>query len=553
MPEIIPDAPVLNRGRSRAITAVAFFVAILSLGGWWAGKELRPAPVSSARPAPGGARLFEQVFGMIASRYVDSIEVETIYSRAVNGLLGELHDPYTAYLPEDRLQKLDEQMSGVYTGIGLNIEPRDGWPTAIAPLPGGPAERAGVQAGDRFIEIAGKPTQGWTFDDASKALRGPPGSTVNVIVERGDQRIPIVLRRNAVHVRAVSRMLLLAGGVGYVDVKRFSAQTALELGAAIDTLVKQGARSLVLDLRGNPGGLLEQGVAVAELFLDPGQSIVELRARSGAKPEVFSDRDAQRWPTLPLAVLVDHGSASASEIVAGALQDHDRALVIGMQSYGKGSAQNVYPLTSGGALRLTTARWFTPVGRSISRVDPRAIEDDDDAPGPPPGAPDTVQPRFRTESGRTVLGGGGITPDVVINDSITPVPVQVLARTMGKNFGEYRDALAKLALSLKRSGAVRSPQEPVTGVMLDALYRDLVARSAAPDRRIFDNASPWIARALGYEMTRVAYDADAEFLRRASDDQALQRAMRTLTDAKTPREVFARLEQRETIGVPTGR
>ena len=320
----------------------------------------------------------------------------------------------------------------------------------------------------------------------------------------------------------------------------FSAQTAAELSAAVDSVVKLGARSLIMDLRGNPGGLLEQGVAVAELFLDRGQSIVQLRARPGSQPQVFTDSQPQRWPTLPLAVLVDRASASASEIVAGALQDHDRALVLGVTSFGKGSAQNVYPLSSGGALRLTIARWYTPVGRSINRPAPRdreaEIDDRADV------LPDTIRPRFRTDAGRTVFGGGGITPDVITGDTTTPLQVQSLARAMGKNAGAYRDALAKQAQAQKRT--MNGPGDPVTPAMLDALYVALVGRGVAPPRPVFDSAAPWISRSLGYEMTRVAFGADADFLRRTQDDSVLQRAMALLQVARSPREVFSTLEKR---------
>jgi len=343
---------------------------------------------------------------------------------------------------------------------------------------------------------------------------------------------------------------MLGGNVGYADVKVFSAQTTAELQSAVDSLVKQGARSLVIDLRGNPGGLLEQGVAVSEMFLDPGQPIVQLRARPGSTPTVFTDHDAQRWPTLPITVLVDRGSASASEIVAGALQDHDRALVLGTTSFGKGSAQNVYPLMSGGALRLTTARWYTPVGRSINKPPPR--DRDDEPPTDANGVAlpnDTIRPRFRTDAGRSVLGGGGITPDIAAGDTMTPLPVQALARAMGKNFGAYRDAIAKLATQAKRT--MKSPSDPVTPESLDALYQDLQTRGVAPDRKIFDAASLWISRSLGYEMTRVRFGGDAEFLRRTQDDAVLQRALQLLQGSKTPRDVFAHIDTPKNIDVPT--
>ena len=546
MAEQLPDAPGASRKRSRTIAAAVSFVTLLLLGGWWAGRDLT-AETRQARPPLGGARLFDQVVAAVAQKYVDSLDGSAIYDRAVAGLLRELKDPYTTYLAEDRLRRLNEQISGTYAGVGLQIDIRDGWPVVIEPIIGGPSERAGVLVGDRIVLVGKESTRGWSRDETSKAIRGAPGSSVTFTVERGDSRVNFTLLRDKVHLRAVQRVQLLQNGVGYVDVNVFSAQTATEVTAAVDSVLKLGARSLVMDLRGNPGGLLEQGVAVAELFLDRGQSIVQLRARPGTQPQVFTDSQPQRWPTLPLAVLVDRASASASEIVAGALQDHDRAIVLGVTSFGKGSAQNVYPLSSGGALRLTTARWYTPVGRSINRPVPRD-RDEEFADTADATLPDTVRPRFRTDAGRTVFGGGGITPDVISGDTTTPLQVQSLARAMGKNAVAYRDALAKRAQMQKPR--MSGPGDPVTPAILDALYSDLVGRGVAPPRSVFDSAAPWISRSLGYEMTRVAFGAEADFMRRMQDDSALQRAMELLQGARSPRDVFSKLEKRA-VEVPS--
>ena len=546
MAEQLPDAPGASRKRSRTIAAAVSFVTLLLLGGWWAGRDLT-AETRQARPPLGGARLFDQVVAAVAQKYVDSLDGSAIYDRAVAGLLRELKDPYTTYLAEDRLRRLNEQISGTYAGVGLQIDIRDGWPVVIEPIIGGPSERAGVLVGDRIVLVGKESTRGWSRDETSKAIRGAPGSSVTFTVERGDSRVNFTLLRDKVHLRAVQRVQLLQNGVGYVDVNVFSAQTATEVTAAVDSVLKLGARSLVMDLRGNPGGLLEQGVAVAELFLDRGQSIVQLRARPGTQPQVFTDSQPQRWPTLPLAVLVDRASASASEIVAGALQDHDRAIVLGVTSFGKGSAQNVYPLSSGGALRLTTARWYTPVGRSINRPVPRD-RDEEFADSADATLPDTVRPRFRTDAGRTVFGGGGITPDVISGDTTTPLQVQSLARAMGKNAVAYRDALAKQAQMQKPR--MSGPGDPVTPAILDALYADLVGRGVAPPRSVFDSAAPWISRSLGYEMTRVAFGAEADFMRRMQDDSALQRAMELLQGARSPRDVFSKLEKRA-VEVPS--
>lgn len=540
MSEPLPETPQHARRRSRAIAAGIAFMALLSLGGWWAGRDdAVGAPVVQA--PLGGARLFDQVVAAVSQKFVDSLDGSVIYDKAVAGLLHELKDPYTTYLTDERLRRLNEQISGTYAGVGLQFDIRDSWPVVLEPIMGGPSERAGVLVGDRVVMIGKESTRGWSREETTKALRGAAGTSVLLTVERGDTRVQFTLVRDKVHLRAVQRVQLLPNGVGYVDVNVFSAQTVSELGAAVDSVVKLGARALVIDLRGNPGGLLEQGIAVAELFLDRGQSIVQLRGRPGSPPQSFTDSLPQRWPTLPLAVLVDRASASASEIVAGALQDHDRAIVLGVTTFGKGSAQNVYPLSSGGALRLTAARWYTPVGRSINRPAPRD-RDDPPADSADVSLPDTIRPRFRTDAGRTVFGGGGITPDVIVGDTTTPLQVQSLARAMGKNAAAYRDAVARQAAAQQR--LMKSPGDPVTPAMLDALFADLVRRGVAPPRAVFDSASPWISRSLGYEMTRLAFGAEADFMRHMTDDSALQRATELLQGARTPREVFARLEQR---------
>ncbi|WP_396214361.1 S41 family peptidase [Gemmatimonas sp.] len=545
MPEILPDAPRAPR-RARALAAAVAFGGLLGVGGWWAGRDLTAA-VQPVRAPLGGARLFDQVSAAVAQKYVDSLPADTIYAKSVAGLLNELDDPFTSFLTEERVRRLNEQMAGTFSGIGLQIDIRDGWPIVIEPVLGGPSDLAGVMAGDRIVRIGKEATKDLDREEVFRRLRGPTGSSVTFTVERGGPEQSFTLLRDKVHLRAVQRVALLQNGTGYVDVNVFNAFTAAELTSAIDSLVKMGARSLVMDLRGNPGGLLEQGVAVAELFLDRGQSIVQLRGRPGTAPQTFTDSMPQRWPTLPLAVLVDRSSASSSEIVAGALQDHDRAIVLGVTSFGKGSAQNVYPLSSGGALRLTIARWFTPVGRSINRPPERNPDDDVESDTVGVSLPDTIRPRFRTDAGRTVFGGGGITPDVIVGDTIAPQPVQALARAMGKNLGAYRDAISKLAQQQKRQ--MQSAGDLVSREQLDALYADLAARKVAPPRAVFDSAAPWIARSVGYELTRQAFGSDAEFMRRTQDDAALQRASQILTSARTPRDVFGNLERRA-VSVP---
>lgn len=554
MTDPIPDTPVRRKQKPRGIIAFALFVILLGAGGWYAGRP-STAPASSAKTSRApvqGEHLFDQVMMALQQQYVDSIPVSDLYEKAVSGMLDELGDPYTTFLPADRLKALGEQISGVYGGIGLNVNKRDGILTVIEPFPGSPAYKAGVQMGDRLVAIDDVNTESMLPEEVGKYARGTPGTKVSLTLERAGTPKPfrVTVVRDSVHRPAVARSLLLANNVAYVDINVFGTRTAEELQTAVDSLVKAGAKSLIIDLRGNPGGLLEQGVSAAELFLDPGQAIVELRSRPGALADRYADREAQRWPNLAISVLMDHGSASASEIVAGALQDHDRAIVVGTNSFGKGSAQTVFSLTNGGGVRLTTARWYTPSGRSISKPLPTEIDIDENNPRAPR---DTTRPVFKTDAGRKVVGGGGIMPDLVANDSVAPQALQALTRAMGAKVADLRDAIASEALAIKRSGKLTGPTAPVTPEMLSGLYGNLAQRKAAPDRVLFDGASEWIARSLGYEMTRVSFGVEAEFLRRAQDDVALQRAAQLLQGSRTPREVFAHLESRDKIEVPTKR
>src|SRR5688500_8070838 len=322
--------------------------------------------------------------------------------------------------------------------------------------------------------MEGRSTEGWTVDEAQRELRGPRGSRDSIMDERPslDSRIPFRITRADIQVHAVRRTDLLPGNVGYLDIDVFSEQTANELSKEIRTMRKRGMRALILDLRRNPGGLLEQGVAVSDLFLNRGQQIVSMRGRAYGATRDFADEEQQPWPTLPLVVLVDEGSASASEIVAGALQDHDRAVIIGETTFGKGSAQSVFAMPDGGALKLTTARWFTPLGRSIQK--PRSADADDEETDEQADArpriageiPLTERATYRTEGGRVIYGGGGITPDLFVSDDPADQELE-LQRSLGDQAGRFRDALPVYALALKTSGAGTSAAFGVTPALRD--------------------------------------------------------------------------------------
>jgi carboxyl-terminal processing protease len=513
---------------ARALAVATALGTSLVGGGWVIGRGLNVREVDFTN-----ARLFDAVLGHVRQYYVDSIPDSTLFEHAMVGMLRELNDPYTLYLPPNRLRRLTEQVTGNYFGIGAQVQRRDEYPMIIAPLPGSPAERAGLRTGDRVVEIDGVKTKGWMNDEVTKALRGPPESEVTVVIERpGDpQRLTFTVKRSGVHRRAVGRTALLARGVGYVDVNIFNDSTAMELRKAVDSLQAAGMRALIMDLRGNPGGVLAQGVGVADMFLDSAQLIVSMRGRSPGANEQFRDATAQAWPNLPLVVLVDGGSASASEIVAGALQDHDRALVMGRATFGKGSAQGVFPTVSGGGVRITTARWFTPSGRSIDR--PHRV------PGIEEDAP---LDSFRTEHGRKVAGGGGIEPDVPAGDTTLAPGDQALEDALGSRVIEFRDAMVDVAIALRSRGAVRAREFVVTPQMLDELWVTMRGRGFRFPRSTFDGATPLVSSLLAREIARFAFGPEAEAERAIADDPVIQGAVRRAAEARSPSDLLARAE-----------
>src|SRR5687768_2679787 len=352
---------IRHKGSVVAVVALAALVT----GGWFLQRETEPAGSVYQQ-----ARLFDDVLAHVADYYVDSLDERQLYQMAIDGMLDELKDPYSVFLKPDDFRQLSEATTGNYSGLGIQIDVRDGWITVVAPLPDTPAERAGVQTGDRIVELDGRSTEGWKQDQAVKELRGPAGTKAALKIRRSgvDQLITFNLTRATIHIRSVQVSMMLDDHVGYVSLSPVNETSAREVAQAVDTLLKQGMKSLIFDLRGNPGGLLDQGVAVSDLFLDPENEIVETRGRAPGSSRQFNDSKPQRWPRLPVVVIVNGGSASAAEIIAGALQDHDRALLVGTPTFGKGLVQSFWRLTPESGLKLTTARWFTPSGRTIQRV-----------------------------------------------------------------------------------------------------------------------------------------------------------------------------------------
>jgi len=524
--------------RNVVVVALTSLVA-LATGGWLLQREAVPAGSVYQQ-----ARLFEDVLAHVADYYVDSLDERQLYQMAIDGMLDQLRDPYSVFLKRDDFRALSEATTGNYGGLGIQIDVRDGWITVVAPLPDTPAERAGMQSGDRIVVLDGRSTEGWKNDQAVKELRGQPGTQVELKVRRVGVEQPLTFRltRATIHIRSVQVSMMLDDKVGYISLSPVSETSASELTQALGSLVQKGMKSLILDLRGNPGGLLDQGVAVSDLFLDPGQEVVATRGRAPNTTRTFKDAKPQLWPTLPIVVLVNGGSASAAEIITGALQDHDRALVVGTPTFGKGLVQSLWNLTPETGLKLTTARWYTPSGRTIQRNSKSEAEQEAQVAAAEEGRDTTKVDSslvFRTDRGRIVLGGGGIRPDLLVSADTFTTAERAFMRTLGNKIPVFRDVLATYALELKGANRVTDPTFAVTDDIVSEVLRRLRQRGAGVADSAVAGARTLIAQELGYETARYVFGRPAEVRRRMSEDPQVQAALTLARRARSPEDLLA--------------
>ena len=313
-------------------------------------------------------KTFTEVLAHIQKHYVEEVKTKDLVYGAIRGMLATL-DPHSAFMPPDVYKEVQVETKGEFGGVGIQIGIKDNRLTVIAPIDGTPADRAGVKAGDFIIKVNEESTKDMTLVDAVQKMRGPKGTKVTLTIQREGAAEPMVfvLTREIIKIESV-RSKMLDGNMGYIRVTQFQDQTARDVSAALRKLREQKMQSLILDLRNNPGGLLTSAVEVSEQFVGPNRLIVYIKTREGRKDDYVSHNKEQQPDDYPIIVLVNEGSASASEIVAGALQDWGRAVVVGVQTFGKGSVQTILPLGDGSGLRLTTAKYYTPKGRSIHGV-----------------------------------------------------------------------------------------------------------------------------------------------------------------------------------------
>lgn len=348
---------LFRKGWKGVVVALTLALLVISGGGHH--------EVTAVEDSYERLKVFTEVLSLIQTNYVEETKPRDLVYSGIKGMLEAL-DPHSAFMPPDIFKEMQVETQGSFGGLGIEITVKDRMLTVVAPIEGTPADRAGIHPGDRIVKVDGSPTKDMTLMEAVRKLRGAKGTSVTLTILREDSPGPfeLTLVREVIEVKSV-RTKDLGDGMAYVRISSFHERTGKDLLKAIEQLGQGAMSAMVLDLRNNPGGLLNQAVQVADLFLDQGQLIVYTEGRLKNQNLRFSAEHEAQVPKVPMVILVNAGSASASEIVAGALQDWKRAVVLGTKTFGKGSVQTVVPLSDGSGLRLTTAKYFTPKGRSI--------------------------------------------------------------------------------------------------------------------------------------------------------------------------------------------
>lgn len=313
-------------------------------------------------------RTFTEVLTLIKKNYVDEVKTKDLISGAIKGMIVSL-DPHSGYMSSEAFKEFQVETKGEFGGLGIQIGVKDGILTVIAPIEDTPAYNAGIKAGDKILKISGESTKNMSITDAVSKMRGPKGTSITITIFREGWKEPndFTIVRDIIKIKSV-KSRILPDNIGYIKLTQFQETTTTELASTIEKLKKEGMTSMILDLRNNPGGLLNVAIGVSEQFLPPQKLVVYIKGRAGEKIEYYTEKASQQYTDMPMVVLVNHGSASASEIVAGALKDWNRAVIIGVQTFGKGSVQSLIPLSDGSGLRLTTAKYYTPKGTSIQGV-----------------------------------------------------------------------------------------------------------------------------------------------------------------------------------------
>ncbi len=545
------------RSKKNVGVVVVLILTAITFGGWLSttvgltGQDY----YASVRKNIG---LFGRVFEEVTQRYVEPIDPDKFMHAGINGMLDAL-DPYTVLIEKEGKTELNIMTRGAYGGVGMRIGMRNGWPTVVEPpFEDTPAMRAGIREGDQIIEVDGVSTKGLSISETAARLRGPKGTPVTIKIRRPGVPEPLEFRliRDEIHPKDVSYAGMVRDGVGLIKLTRFSRNAGKEVREAVNELRNQGARAIILDLRNNPGGMLEAAVEVAENFVPKGQLIVSTRGRIKEAQQEFRSRRSPSWPEGPLAVLVNGYSASASEIVSGCIQDLDRGVIVGEPTYGKGLVQTVVPISRDAAVKITTAKYYIPSGRLIQK--PEVFRREQEVLLNKTFENDSAKV-YHTLHGREVQGGGGITPDVIVKaDSLNALEIALLMKSMLFNFAveystkhpnlprdfqvddaliaEFRDFLKKNKFDYKVEGEdayddfKKEAKRAGFLASLEPGLKTIDERLKEVKEREFQESIDFIRQALQREIAAKLWGTKAAVEATFDDDKQLQKAVAILTN-----------------------
>lgn len=518
-------------------TAIFLFMAAIVFGGFVGDQLLAVTGDTQTQ-----LRLYTELVHLAHEQYGDEVVYRDLVYSSINGMLRAL-DPHTNFLSPESYENMRQRQQGSFFGLGILVSMRNGQLTVISPIEGTPAWRLGIRAGDVISTIEGEPTSSMSLDQAVSKLKGPKDTQVNIdIVRRGlTSPLELAVTRAEIPQSTVRFAYMIEPGVGYIRLTDFSRSTSSEIEKALEKLRGEGMERLLLDLRNNGGGLLDQAVAVSSFFVPESSRIVETRGRLANSYQTFYADGNYEPLDLPLVVLVNNGTASAAEILAGAIQDHDVGLVLGNSTWGKGLVQTVYNLSYGSGVALTTAKYYTPSGRLIQRdyssyfdyygnfqeePEPTDVAPADDV--PEVQAPEPQFPEFTTDLGRKVYGGGGITPDRIVEFPDGPKGLQFLFA---------RNAFFDFAIDFQTRHKVEDPSWQPPESMVDEFSQWLVDNEilneedrdeimSAEDMRIFAR------RQIHSDIFTAAFGTEESHRITAAGDDQIQAALKLLDEAE---------------------
>jgi carboxyl-terminal processing protease len=512
--------------RVKRISLIIFLVVLVVLAASWFAGRVQAKGDNTYR----SFSQFTDIVARVRDNYVEEVEVDALIEDAIRGMLYAL-DPHSQYLTASDYSSLKIETHGSYGGLGIVIGVRDGYLTVVSPMEGTPASRMGIRSLDRVVAIDGETADGLSLDDAVSRMRGPQGTQVKLSIMREgvDKPLDFTLTREIIEVKSIPYAFVTPDSIGFVRISRFSETTPVNLEKALREIESKRIRGLVIDLRRNPGGLLTEAISVSESFVRKGDLIVSTRGRVSIQNANYYSSAVKVHDGYPVVVLVDGGSASASEIVAGAMQDLDLGVLVGEQTFGKGSVQSVFPLRDGAALKLTTAKYFTPTGRCIDAQPkrPRIRSTSDIKIGK---QAEEKKPEFKTAMGRTVYGGGGITPDVVVKlPQLSTISEKLERNLMFYKFaGEY----------LGKHKSLKPESFKVTPLLVSDFKKYLKEKDFEYEEKDFDADRAYVERAIAREVANQLAGEEAAFKIHIQGDPQVQKGFELLRKAHSRQELL---------------